>query len=79
MPKGALAAYHTATWDWLGFPYILEEGDKYFDVDFELTGLTVKPFQPEIVISGRSLSFTLVPEDKDLLPEAIQILLGEKK
>ena len=79
VPKGALAAYHTATWDWLGFPYILEEGDKYFDVDFELTGLTVKPFQPEIVISGRSLSFTLVPEDKDLLPEAIQILLGEKE
>lgn len=62
MPKGALAAYHTATWDWLGFPYILEEGDKYFDVDFELTGLTVKPFQPEIAISGRSVSFILVPD-----------------
>lgn len=73
VPKGALAAYHTATWDWLGFPYILEEGDKYFDVDFELTGLTVKPFQPEIAISGRSVSFILVPDSGSFLPDSIEV------
>lgn len=79
VPKGALSAYHDATWDWLGFPYIMEEGDKYFDVSFELKGLTVKTFQPEIVIPGRNLSFTLVADSGSLLPDSILVWLGEKK
>lgn len=73
VPKGALSAYHSSSWDWLGFPYIMEEGDKYFDVSFELSGLTVKPFQPEIAISGRSLSFTLVPDSGNILPDSIEV------
>ena len=44
-----------------------------FDVDFELTGLTVKPFQPEIAISGRSVSFILVPDSGSFLPDSIEV------